>query len=194
LGVTRGAEQIAGIGGQTRQDQGEDSLDCTMLKKLLMLIAVVSVAGCGGGGNGSTSRDPIGDFLQSTQNAIEGQNLNGVSRLLSQSYLENCATREDVLDAYADLFNDPTVDDIRVDFLDVQDESVDEVEGIATFFVRQRIEITRDGDTTSNVTEGDVTLVLENGVWRELGNQQCNRAAPGTPKGVFGAVKGLAKP
>jgi len=150
---------------------------------LCCLIAILGLSGCGGGGGDLFgSQDQVAeDFLLDRARAVENEDLDQIDDLLASDYLDDCVTREEFVDDYADLFSSPGFQSIEVNILDIRDEDVDEERGTASFVAETEVLITESGQTRRSVGERDFYLVFEDGRWREIGDQTCDRSVKQTP-------------
>lgn len=146
----------------------------------LALLATLALAGCGGSNNGDSVID---NWVGDASGAIETQNLSKLSNLISESYLNDCFTKDDLVASYADVFDSGDITSIDVQTLETSDKLVDEFDGVASFFWRTQWTINyADGTHDTTTTSGTVFLVHEASGWKEYGDQLCvsgNKAAMG---------------
>jgi hypothetical protein len=154
---------------------------------IFSLMLTFLTVGCGGGGGG-IGFNVIDNWVGDASGAIERQDLSRISNLIDRDYFDNCVTKNQLVNDYADIFSDPDIRDIDVRTIDISNRFVNEVNGTASFFWTEEWRVTySDGFVETTRASGFVYLIRSGGVWREYGNQECPRTTGGeAPKPLKG--------
>ncbi|MEA2552191.1 MAG: hypothetical protein QOJ65_367 [Fimbriimonadaceae bacterium] len=147
----------------------------------LPLVLCAAILGCGGAGGGlfgggndvsSNNDEALVNSLDRSFHDINTQNLSDLDNIdLASNFFDDCFTRDQFLNHFDTVFNDPSEDyTITVDrIVDVNRTST--TRGTVTYDWTSRDTI--NGSTTT--TQGTTTdlFVKEGGEWRWAGNQDC---------------------
>lgn len=148
-----------------------------MRKAFLLSICLLSVVGCGGkDGN----KDGIDTFFDSFDYAYDHEDVPAFSRIVSSSFLNNCADKSDLVASFADMADTDGID-MEVDFSDI-DRDVEGNYAVVTCTMHEQAWVygTKRLDETNRISMG---LRNESGTWRLYGNQLCGGTAPAVKKG-----------
>lgn len=149
-----------------------------MSKFFLFVICAIALIGCGGGGGGGSTTGGGGggtvmdQFLAQLKTAVETEDSAALGSLTSATYLDDGTTKSQLLTAMGALFGDATNLQLTIT-----------VSNIVVTATTAQADVTTVSTYTSAMagpqTVTDVSkfyLVLESGVWRQVGNQSAGGA------------------
>lgn len=136
------------------------------------MMGALVAASCGGGGGGSRpGREVVSGWSSAFLSAVVNERSSELSGLVSNTYLQSCTNKTQLLAEYQDIFNRAT--SIQASY-NLRSWNVNTTTGRASF--RGTLQITATGPSGYSYSESTVIerfLVREAGVWREVGNQLC---------------------
>lgn len=143
-----------------------------LIRVLLLAVLAVVVFGCGGGGGGGGSTsDPLVAVFQRIFRNIENESLVGVMENYSFDFYNACQDYNDAEDAYDNLLEP---DGLALDVRDIR-FTYSEHNGSTGFVEGSFVIRATDGvDYEDFPYEISMEMILEDGVWRLYGDQQCN--------------------